>query len=242
MNVNDYIDQLAIKESWKNILKKCMMQKDFDKLNNNVFSKKYFPNKQHIFEIFKYFEVNETKVVILGQDCYINSIIINNTEIPQANGLAFSVNKCHKVPPSLKNIYKELNETIENFSIPNHGDLSRWVKEENILLLNCSLTVQPNESNSHMKYWKKITNKIIQEISNQTNNIVFVLWGNFSKSKKEFIDINKHFIVESVHPSPLSAKHNFKGTEKSFFGNNQFNKINNYLSSKNIQPINWIII
>lgn len=216
-----------------------MTQKEFDKINHDILSNKYYPNQNHIFETFKYFEVNETKAVILGQDCYINSIIKDNIEIPQANGLAFSVNKCHKIPQSLKNIYKELNESIEDFNIPDHGDLSKWVQEENILLLNSSLTVKPNDSNSHMKYWRSITTKIIEELSNQTNNIVFVLWGNFSKNKKEYIDTNKHYIIESVHPSPLSANYRFKGTEKSFFGNNQFNKINDYLISKSIEPIVW---
>lgn len=241
MDVNTYIDNLNIKQSWKTILKKCITQNEFDKINKNIFSKKYYPNENNIFEVFKYFELNETKVIILGQDCYINSIIKNNIEYPQANGLAFSVNKYHKVPSSLRNIYKELYESVEGFNIPNHGDLSRWVKEEKILLLNCSLTVEPNNSNSHMKYWKNISNKIIKEISQTTNNIVFVLWGNFAKSKKEFIDIDNHYIIESVHPSPLSANIKYKGTNKSFFGNNQFNKINDYLTNNNIDPIKWNI-
>ena len=170
-----------MKTSWKNII-------NISKLNiNNLYeNKKTYPLKKDIFNAFKYFEVDDTKVVIIGQDCYINSITLNDTEIPQANGLSFSVNKYHKIPPSLKNIFKEMNESIEKFNYPENGDLT-YLAEQGVLLLNCALTVEKGKSNSHAKFWKDITDNLIQNISDKCNNIVFILWGNFAKSKKKFI-------------------------------------------------------
>lgn len=228
----------GVKKSWKKIIKNSITEEDFNNLDE-LLKTKYYPNEENIFETFKYFDVKNTKVVILGQDCYINEIVVDDTIYPQACGLAFSVNKEHKTPPSLKNIYKELSETIEGFTIPDNGDLSRWVKEENVLLLNASLTVKPKTSGSHMKYWKNITDNIIKEISNQTENVVFILWGNFAKSKATLIDMKKHKIISGQHPSPLSANYSLKGTDRSFFGRNYFNKANLYLTSKDIEPVNW---
>lgn len=201
--------------------------------NSNI-----FPVKDDVLSAFKYFKLSDTKVVILGQDCYINSIDVNGKEIPQANGLAFSVSKEHKIPPSLKNIYKEMNESIDDFKIPDNGDLT-YLAKQGVLLLNCALTVKKGYSNSHAKIWKPITDEIIKYISNNTNNIVFILWGNFAKSKKELIDLNKHFIIEGKHPSPLSARYNKKGTSDSFFGHDYFNSCNKYLSNNNKEPIVW---
>jgi uracil-DNA glycosylase len=215
-----------VKNSWIKVLKECISKDEWETINNN---NNFYPNKENIFETFKYFELNEIKVIILGQDCYINEY----KNIPQANGLAFSVNKIHKIPPSLKNIYKELSNTVKNFIIPNHGDLSRWVKEEYILLLNCSLTVQPKLSNSHIKYWTNITDKIIKYISDNCNNTVFILWGNYAKNKIKLIDNNKHHIITGGHPSPLSVRH--------FYGGDYFNKTNEYLIKNNINPVNWNI-
>ena len=196
-----------------------------------------FPHKNDVLNAFKYFNIKNTKVVILGQDCYINSINVGNEEIPQANGLAFSVNKEHKIPPSLKNIFKEMDETIDNFKIPCDGDLT-YLAKQGILLLNCALTVRKGESNSHALLWKPITDKIIKYISDNTENVVFILWGNFAKSKKGLINLDKHYIIEGKHPSPLSAKPNKKGTELSFFGHDYFNKCNEYLKKTN-HKINW---
>mgnify|MGYP001372291174 CR=1 FL=1 len=197
-----------------------------------------FPQKKDILNAFKYFNVKDTKVVILGQDCYINSINKNGEEIPQANGLAFSVNKEHKIPPSLKNIYKEMDETIELFKIPSDGDLT-YLAKQGVLLLNCALTVKKGSSNSHASLWKPITDEIIKYISNKTDTVVFILWGNFAKSKKSLIDIDKHYVIEGKHPSPLSARYNKKGTGLSFFGHDYFNRCNNYLKSINNLPIVW---
>ena len=227
-----------IKPLWHKLIKQNIDKFNINHKIDNI-KVKIFPNKEHVFETFKYFDIDELKVVIIGQDCYIGSIKKNNIIIPQANGIAFSVTTDHKIPPSLKNIYKELNDTIDSFNIPSHGDLSRWVKEEKILLLNSALTVEENKSGSHMKIWEPFTDMIIQEISLQCNNIVFILWGNHSKSKLHLIDMNKHHVITGVHPSPLSAKPNKKGTDKSFFGHDYFNRTNVYLESKNKTKINW---
>ena len=197
-----------------------------------------FPKKKDVLNAFKHFKLSDTKVVILGQDCYINSINIEGEEIPQANGLAFSVNKEHKIPPSLRNIFKEMEDTIELFKKPDNGDLT-YLAKQGILLLNCALTVKKGSSNSHASLWKPITDRIIKYISDNTENVVFILWGNFAKSKKPLIDIDKHHIIEGKHPSPLSARYNNKGTDLSFFGHNYFNKCNDYLLENKKDIINW---
>lgn len=216
---------------------------DIDKINiliDDIYNsnKLIFPLKENVLNAFTHFTPNELKVVILGQDCYINYIISHNIIIPQANGLSFSVNKEHKIPPSLKNIFKEMEHSINNFKIPKNGDLT-YLAKQGILLLNCSLTVENGKSNSHIKLWTDITDNIIKNISNNLNNIVFVLWGNYAKSKIKFINNNKHYIITGVHPSPLSAKPNMKGHISSFFGHDYFNKINDYLIKNNKLPICW---
>tara|TARA_A100001015_G_C15001062_1_gene718525 strand:- start:426 stop:1157 length:732 start_codon:yes stop_codon:yes gene_type:complete len=230
-----------VKKSWKNIITKSMTDEQYKTIKKTINSSNnvIYPNIENVFETFKYFDVNELKVVILGQDCYINCLKENDIIYPQANGLAFSVSKKHKIPPSLKNIFKELDETMEDFKIPDHGDLTRWVSNEKILLLNSALTVEHGKSNSHIKLWEPITDNIIKLISDNCENIVFILWGNFAKSKKKFIDSKKHYIIDGVHPSPLACKYNLKGTSKSFFGHSYFKNTNNFLKSKNILEINW---
>ena len=215
----------------------CFILFSFDDNNIGEFIKTFtiqilnvFQMKKDVLNAFKYFKLQDTNVVILGQDCYINSIKKDGIEIPQANGLAFSVNKEHKIPPSLKNIYKEMAESINDFTIPNDGDLTYLAKQG--VLLNCALTVKKGSSNSYAKIWKSVTDKIIKYISDNNDNIVFILWGNFAKSKVELINTDKHCIIEGRHPSPLSARYNKKGTEESFFGHNYFNRCNDYLKSK----------
>lgn len=232
-----------VKKSWKHIIKESMQNGNYKKIKEKILSSKnkIYPNYNNIFETFKYFDLEDTKVVIIGQDCYINQITKNTIIIPQATGMSFSVSSDHKIPPSLKNIFKELDETIDDFTIPKSGDLSRWVKEEKILLLNAALTVEAGKSNSHAEIWKPVTNNIIKEISNQTENVVFILWGNFAKTKAEFIDKTKHKIISGIHPSPLAAKYNLKGTSHSFFGHNYFNKANEYLLQCNKEPISWLL-
>lgn len=231
----------GVKESWKKIIEESMTTENYEKIKNRIkkSNELIYPNTENIFETFKYFDLNELKVVILGQDCYINSLLKDDIIYPQATGFAFSVDENHRIPPSLKNIFKELKESIEDFEIPNNGDISKWTKNEKVLLLNSALTVENGKSNSHIKLWEPITDNIIKKISENCDNIVFILWGNFAKSKKIFIDLDKHFVIEGVHPSPLSSRYNLKGTSKSFFGHNYFNRTNKYLNKNNISEINW---
>lgn len=226
-----------IRKSWRKILEK---NNAFD-LVDNIYDtdKTIYPPKEDVFNCFKYFKLKNTKVVLLGQDPYIRK--------DQAIGMAFAISKTQKtIPPSLKNIYKELHETFDDFIIPTHGDISRWNTEENILLLNTSLTVVEGKSNSHQKLWIDITNNIIQQISKKCDKVVFILLGNNAKSKiihkaNIIIDINKHCVIEGVHPSPLSANYHLKGTPKSFFGNNIFKRVDQYLEQNEKEKVNWLI-
>ena len=218
-----------IKKSWKKILQKYINNKNILNLYKN---KTIFPKINNIFEAFKYFELEETNLVFIGQDPYINFKIIDNQIIPQATGLAFSVSDNFSIPPSLKNIFIEIKNTYPNYIIPKNGNLIRWVKEEKILLLNTSLTVEKNKSNSHQTFWKNITDNIIKDISDNHPGTIFLLLGNNAKSKKKFINEKKHIIIEGVHPSPLSA---YKG----FFHSKIFKKINDILTKQNKKNINW---
>jgi len=176
-----------MKKSWLTAFN--IINSNIFKLVDNIYEKNNtFPLKIDVFNAFNYFEITDTKVVILGQDCYINSINIDGKEIPQANGLAFSVNSLHKKPPSLKNIFKEMKETINNFNEPESGDLT-YLAKQGVLLLNSSLTVEKGNSNSHSKLWVNFTDLLIKYISDNTENVVFILWGNYAKSKNKFINI-----------------------------------------------------
>ena len=170
-----------VRKSWKKILEIYINDDIFNLYKN----KSTFPKKNNLFEAFKYFELEETKLVFLGQDPYINYKIINNEIIPQATGLSFSVPNNFLIPPSLKNIFIEIKNSYPNFKIPKNGNLERWALEEKILLLNTSLTVEKNKSNSHKKYWTKITDNIIREISDKHTNTIFLLLGNNAKLKKK---------------------------------------------------------
>lgn len=189
----------------------------------NDYKESYFPPKDKIFQSFEL--ISNIKVLILGQDPYHG--------YDQANGLAFSVNKGIKIPPSLRNIFKELNNEY-GYDMPQHGDLSSWSKQ-GVLLLNSILTVESNKPSSHKKLgWEDFTNNIIKHISDNEKNIVFLLWGNFAKSKEDLINKDKHLILKSTHPSPFSAN-------KGFLGCDHFKKCNEYLEEKNINPIDWEI-
>ena len=234
----------GVKKSWKKFILK-EMEKDyfqviFDKINNDLQDgKTIFPFPENVFETFKYCKRKDLKCIILGQDPYINHQIIDDNIIPQAMGMSFSVPKSVRTPPSLKNIYKEMNETLQDFNIPEHGDLSRWVKKEKIILLNAALTVVAKKSNSHAKVWKEFTDNLIKYISRKNENVVFILWGNFAKSKAKLIDLEKHKVISGVHPSPLAANYKAKGTHYSFFGHDYFNKTNQYLLKNSKTKINW---
>lgn len=236
----------GVKKSWKKFIEKEIEKDYFQEIlikikNDQEKGKLIFPFPNKVFETLKYTRKSNLKCVIIGQDPYINYQIINNEIIPQAMGMSFSVPENVKIPPSLKNIYKELEESVDNFEKPDHGDLSRWVKEENIILLNAALTVVEAKSNSHKKIWAKFTDNLIKYISDKCENVVFLLWGNFAKSKALLIDFKKHKIISSVHPSPLSSRYNCKGTDMSFFGHDQFNKVNEYLVKNNKNSISWTV-
>jgi uracil-DNA glycosylase len=176
-----------------------------------------------IFNALKYTPYSNTKVVILGQDPY--------HEIGQAHGLSFSVRKGIKIPPSLVNIYKELNSDI-GMKIPNHGELTSWARQ-GVLLLNATLTVREGMANSHKDIgWAIFTDEVIKKLDKNDKPIVFILWGANARSKKKYITNKNHLIIESAHPSPLSA---YNG----FFGSKPFSRANEFLKSKGEREINW---
>lgn len=197
----------------------------FQLIENTYKEKEIYPPKDLIFEALKSTSFKNTKAVILGQDPYHGE--------KEANGLSFSVNKDIKIPPSLRNIYLELNKDL-NIPIPNHGDLSSWAKE-GVLLLNSVLTVEKDKAASHRnKGWELFTDYVIKVLNEKEEPIVFILWGNYARSKKIFINNKKHLIIESTHPSPFSANNGF-------FGSRPFSKTNNFLKKNNLQEINWEI-
>ena len=184
-----------------------------------------FPAKELIFSAFDYCSFDDLKVVIIGQDPYHGE--------GEANGLCFSVNESVKIPPSLRNIFRELNSDFDSLFLPTSGNLERWAKQ-GILLLNATLSVQKDKPNSHKHLnWGKFTDAVIQEISDKKSNVVFLLWGNFAHKKGLKIDRTKHLVLESGHPSPMSAN------QGKWFGNKHFSKTNDYLKSKGIQEIHW---
>ena len=184
-----------------------------------------FPEKANIFDAFKYCNLSLLKVVILGQDPYHN--------FNQAHGLAFSVKQGVAIPPSLVNIYKELKNDL-NIKVASHGNLIGWAKQ-GVFLLNTILTVQLHHANSHANIgWERFTNKVIQEISKNKDNVVFILWGNHAKKKEYLIEKSKHLILTASHPSPLSA-------HRGFFGCKHFSNTNYYLKKNGLKIINWNI-
>ncbi len=184
-----------------------------------------YPARGKIFSALTNCDLKDVKVVILGQDPY--------HEPGQAHGMSFSVMPGVDIPPSLKNIYKEI-ENEYGYKAPNHGYLMSWAKQ-GILLLNATLTVREHQANSHAKFgWQKFTDRVIQEVAKLDSPVVFLLWGRNAIAKKAFIDENKHLVLTSVHPSPLSA---YAG----FFGNGHFKKANEYLKAHGKEEINWKI-
>lgn len=221
MNVN-------IHDSWKSILNDEFEKPYFKNLINFV-KKEYssntcYPPGKDIFAAFDHCPFNEVKVVIIGQDPYHGP--------GQANGLCFSVREEIQHPPSLMNIFKEI-ETDTGKAYPKNGDLSRWAKQ-GVLLLNATLSVRAHEAGSHQKQgWEVFTDAVIQKISQENKNIVFLLWGGFAKKKGAKIDSTKHHILTSGHPSPLSANRGY------WFGNKHFSQTNDYLDSIGKTKIEW---
>ena len=220
MNVN-------IRKQWKEVLKEEFEKEYFISLINFISyeykNKVVYPEAKNIFNAFNLCSFNDTKVVIIGQDPY--------HQPNQAHGLCFSVLDPTPCPPSLKNIYKEIELDL-GIEPPTSNDLSRWAKQ-GVLLINATLTVEANKAGSHRnKGWEEFTDSVINHLANEKKGIVFLLWGSYAQKKGEFIDETKHLVLKSVHPSPLSA---YRG----FFGNNHFSKTNDYLISKGKEPIDW---
>lgn len=218
---------VKIEESWKKQLSEEFNKDYFVKLTefvrNEYRTKQIFPPAKLIFNAFDHTPFDKVKVIILGQDPYHND--------GQAHGLSFSVPDGIPIPPSLVNIFKEINKDL-GIEISRSGNLTRWANQ-GVLLLNATLTVQAHMAGSHQKKgWESFTDAAIHKLAEQKENLVFILWGAYAQKKAAFIDSSKHLVLRSVHPSPLSA-HN------GFFGNNHFSETNKYLISKGIEPILW---
>jgi len=184
-----------------------------------------YPPKENIFAAFQACSFNNLKVVIIGQDPYHGA--------GEANGLCFSVNDNVKIPPSLVNIFREINTDMDTIMLPTSGNLEHWAKQ-GILLLNATLTVRKDQPNSHKHLkWEVFTDAVIQKISEQKEHIVFLLWGSFAQKKGAKIDRDKHCVLTSGHPSPMSAN------QGKWFGNKHFSATNSYLKSIGKTPINW---
>ena len=222
---------VQIAKGWKEMLSE-EFQKDYfkritEQLKIEIQSRvKIYPPGPMIFNAFNTTDFNEVKVVIIGQDTYHGP--------GQAHGLSFSVQPGVKPPPSLVNIYKEI-ETDLGVNMPrNHGDLSTWAKQ-GVLLLNATLTVRANQPNSHAGLgWNQFTDAVIQKLNQEKEHLVFLLWGNFAKVKGLQIDQQKHLVLKAAHPSPFAA-------DKGFFGCKHFSKTNQYLIEHGLDPIDWLI-
>lgn len=219
---------IVIHPSWKKLLSEEFKKPYFIQImayvnteyNNHI----CYPNKKEIFAAFDNCSFEQTKVVILGQDPYHGP--------NQANGLCFSVQDDIKHPPSLINIFKEL-QTDCNKIYPKSGNLESWAKQ-GVLLLNATLTVRAHEAGSHQKQgWETFTDEVIRSLSNEKDGLVFLLWGGFAKKKAKLIDTNKHHILSSGHPSPLSANRGY------WFGNKHFSKTNMILREQGNKSIRW---
>jgi len=214
---NDWDEKLNIIENSEGFKKFLAI------INEKYENSTVFPPKNYIFNALKLTSFKNTKVVIVGQDPYHG--------IGEAHGLSFSVQKGIKIPPSLQNIYKEL---YNDLGIPPHsdGDLTKWANE-GVLLLNAVLTVEKDKPASHRKIgWELLTDYIIKVLNQKEEPVVFILWGNFAKEKKELITNSKHLVLTSTHPSPFSANNGF-------FGSKPFSKTNDFLIKNNIKPIDW---
>lgn len=217
-----------LSESWATILQTEFDKPYFKELTSFVKSEyknhSCYPKEKNIFAAFDFCSFDDLKVVIIGQDPYHGE--------NQANGLCFAVKSGVSHPPSLQNIFKEIATDLGN-EYPKSGNLERWAKQ-GVLLLNATLTVRAHEAGSHQKQgWETFTDTVIKQISNTAENVVFLLWGGFAKKKVKLIDKNKHYILESGHPSPLSANRGY------WFGNEHFSKTNLFLKKIGEEPIEW---
>lgn len=218
---------VKIEDSWKNKLSSEFEKPYFNKLVSFIKEEyqahQVFPKGKEIFNAFNHCTFENTKVVILGQDPYHGP--------GQAHGLSFSVREGVPFPPSLLNIFKEINRDL-NFPIPSNGNLTRWA-DQGVLLLNATLTVRAHQAGSHQKKgWEEFTDAVIQHIANEKEHVVFMLWGAYAQKKAAFISEEKHLKLHAPHPSPLSA-------HRGFLGCGHFSKANDYLKSKGLKEIQW---
>lgn len=219
--------KVKIEESWEKVL-----QPDFDKpyfkeltdfVRSEYATTTIYPPASLIFNAFNLCPFDKVKVVIIGQDPYHGP--------GQAHGLCFSVNEGIQFPPSLQNIFKEIKSDLD-IPIPTSGNLTRWA-EQGVLLLNATLTVRAHNAGSHQKKgWETFTDSVIRILAEQKENLVFILWGAYAQKKGAFIDKNRHLVLSSAHPSPLSA---YNG----FFGNHHFSLTNKWLTEHNLKAIDW---
>lgn len=220
--------EISLASSWQKRLSTELENDYFKELLENV-SLEYttyecFPPKELVFNAFNCCSFEDVKVVIIGQDPYHG--------IGEANGLCFSVNDGVKIPPSLRNIFSEISNDFNTVFLPTSGNLEHWAKQ-GVLLLNATLTVRKDQANSHKHLnWQKFTDAVIQKISEENEHVVFLLWGAFAHKKGAKIDKEKHFVLESGHPS-------FAHSHKKWFGNHHFSKTNEYLESIKEKPIEW---
>ena len=216
--------------SWREVTSEYSLKDNLDSIkrrlsDKSLQEKQIYPKSKDIFKAFELTSFEDVKVIILGQDPYHGP--------NQANGLAFSVNTEINLPPSLLNIFKEYSSDL-NLSPPDNGDLSSWAKQ-GVLLLNSIMTVESGHPGSHKDLgWEKFTNAIIRALSDKKKYLVFILWGAYAQTKRDFIDPSKHHIIASPHPSPLSA-------HRGFFGSKPFSRCNKYLKKNKIEEINWKI-
>ncbi|TWI00443.1 uracil-DNA glycosylase [Flavobacterium tiangeerense] len=215
--------------SWEEILKEEITRPYFEELMRHVASEyeqhTCFPPKELIFEAFNQCSFDTVKVVIIGQDPYHG--------VGEANGLCFSVADGVRIPPSLRNIFREMSDDLGTVFLPTSGNLESWA-QQGVLLLNATLTVRQDSPNSHKHLkWSQFTDAIIEFINSKKEGIVFVLWGSFAQKKGVKIDRNKHLVLTSGHPSPLSAN------QGKWFGNKHFSQVNDYLEANNKKAIVW---
>ncbi len=218
-----------IEPSWKRHLAAEFDKPYFEELSKFI-RKEYetttvYPSPKFIFRAFELCPFTDVKVVILGQDPYHGP--------KQANGLSFAVSEGVAIPPSLRNIFQEIQSDLGEELVHTSGDLSRWT-EQGVLLLNATLTVRARQAGSHQnKGWEEFTDAVIQALSDQREHLVFILWGNYARQKGARIDRTKHLVIESAHPSPFSAANGF-------FGSKPFSKTNEYLKKHHEKPIDWL--
>jgi len=220
-------DEVKLERGWKEVLEDEFSKEYFSQIKATLVEEyragyRVYPPGKLIFNAFNTTPFEKVRVVIIGQDPYHGP--------GQAMGLCFSVPRGIAIPASLKNIYKELHADL-GLPIPDHGDLTAWA-EQGVFLLNAMLTVRAGEAGSHAKIgWQTFTDMVIRRLSDLRENLVFLLWGNFARSKKNLIDEMKHYVLESAHPSPLAGNR--------FFGNHHFSETNRLLKENGLEPVNW---